>query len=607
MITNDPMVLSYIQGYRIPFSQKPTQSVPPSIRKYSASERAHFIDAIDNLLFLGAVSECKARPDQYLSSIFLIPKPNGKMRFILNLKSLNKNIETSHFKLEDLRTVLKLISKNSYLCTVDLKDAYFLIKIHEDDRKYLRFQFEDSIYEFNVLPFGLNTAPFVFTKVMKPVVKLLRICGYLSTIYLDDICLIGHDYQTCHENLQQTTKLLISLGFIINHEKSCFNPSQICKFLGYVFDTKNLQVTLPNEKINKIKLEIKKFSTMKSCKIRNFASFVGLLVSACPAVEYGWLYTKLFERCKYLNLKDTNNYDNFMNIPSTLKSDIQWWSCAISHPSCKIKNDQYDLEIFSDASTTGWGIACGDQRASGLWSEEECSRHINYLEIYAAFIGLKIFAKDMSNCQILLRIDNTTAISYVNRMGGIQFPHLTDITKQLWQWCEHRNMYVFASYIRSSDNYDADKESRRTHPDIEWQLANYAYLEIVTKFGTPNIDLFASRINNKCPRFVSWHRDPNAYAVNAFTISWSNFNFYAFPPFTMILKSLRKIISDNAKGIMVVPYWPTQPWYPLFKNLLVSDMLIFKADENLILSTNYSRRHLRSSITLVAGVLSGRR
>lgn len=60
----------------------------------------------------------------------------------------------------------------------------------------IKFQFEGSVYEFNV-PFGLNTAPIVFTKVMKPVVKLLKACGYLSTIYSDDICLIGHNYEIC--------------------------------------------------------------------------------------------------------------------------------------------------------------------------------------------------------------------------------------------------------------------------------------------------------------------------------------------------------------------------------------------------------------------------
>ncbi|KAH9641145.1 hypothetical protein HF086_013002 [Spodoptera exigua] len=152
-------------------------------------------------------------------------------------------------------------------------------------------------------------------------------------------------------------------------------------------------------------------------------------------------------------------------------------------------------------------------------------------------------------------------------MGGIQFPYLTEITKTLWQWCEQRNIYVFASYIRSSDNIEADAESRRIHPDIEWELSDTSFRKIVNAFGCPEIDLFASRINTKCSRYISWHRDPDAEAVNAFTVDWSSCFFYAFPPFSMVLKTLRKILEDKGRGIMVVPFWPTQPWYPLFKSL----------------------------------------
>lgn len=104
-------------------------------------------------------------------------------------------------------------------------------------------------------------------------------------------------------------------------------------------------------------------------------------------------------------------------------------------------------------------------------------------------------------------------------MGGVQFPHLTSITKELWQWCEERNLFVLASYIRSAENDVADAESRKTHPDIEWELSDYAFQKVTNAFGTPNIDLFASRVNKKCQKYISWHRDPDAYAINAFSVN----------------------------------------------------------------------------------------
>lgn len=572
----------------------------------SSKETSQFQEAIHSLLNNGAISKCRPCQGQFISSIFLRPKPNGKMRFILNLKKLNKFIKTSHFKLEDLRTALKLICKDCFMATLDLKDAYFLIKIHTSSRKYLRFIFDGSLYEFNVLPFGLNTAPYVFTKIMKPVTKLLRLAGYISTIYLDDLLLIGESYEKCLNNIHTTQNLITSLGFIINEEKSVLSPSTSCKFLGYIINSSKLHVELPSDKKDHITKEVRKFISTERCKIRHFAQLVGLLCSACPAIEYGWLYTKQLERAKFLSLQGHNNYEKTMSVPPSLRPELKWWLQAIPNSVSRIKDDNYSLEVFSDASTTGWGAACGKETASGQWSNEERKCHINYLELLASFIALKIFAINCTDCQILMRVDNSTAISYINRMGGIQFPHLTNITKEIWQWCESRRIFILASYIKSSDNDVADAESRRCHPDIEWELELSAYERVKSKFGCPHIDLFASRINKKCDRYVSWQKDPDAFTINAFTLDWSPYFFYAFPPFSIVLKTLRKIISDKAKGIIVVPLWPTQPWYPLFRRLLISELLLFKPNENVIISHS-SKGKIHDNLTLAVGVLCGRR
>lgn len=527
------------------------------------------------------------------------------MRFILNLKNLNKFIKTSHFKIEDLRTAVKLMSKNYFLATIDMKDAYFLINMNSTSRKYLRFIWGEKTYQFNVLPFGINTAPYIFTKLLKPVVKLLRSAGYLSTIYLDDILLIGRSYNECANNVNVTLNLLQALGFIINWEKSNLTPSTSCKFLGFIINTHTMQIGLPTDKQHRVKKELESFAKRSRCKIRRFAELIGLLISTCPAVEYGVLYTKEFERQKFLNLLPDNNFDKMMTLSPCLSNDFQWWLRAIKNPVHRIRDNNYSVEIFSDASKTGWGAACGDATASGPWSELERDLHINQLELLAAYFAVKIFTKHKTNCQILLRIDNSTAVSYINKMGGIQFPHLTHTAKQLWQWCESKRIFVFASYIKSSENSTADAESRKCHPDIEWELANCAFEKIVHKFDFPTVDLFASRINKKCDRYLSWFRDPDAFAIDAFTITWSDLYFYAFPPFAIVLKTLRKIIADKATGIMVVPLWPSQPWYPLFNSLLVSDVITFSPNERVIIFHSSSNRNIHSNLTLAAGILSG--
>lgn len=181
------------------------------------------------------------------------------------------------------------------------------------------------------------------------------------------------------------------------------------------------------------------------------------------------------------------------------------------------------------------------------------------MKLKAALFALKSFT-NIKNCEIFLRIDNTTAISYVNKMGGVQHPNLHRIAKEIWQWCEVRDIWLFASYIKSEDNVEADRESRIKNIDTESELVDYAFCQAIEAFGNPEIDLFATRINTKCEKYFSWKNNPETLAVDAFTKNWHSIGlFWAFPPFALILKVLKKIVVDKATGIVVVPFWSSQP------------------------------------------------
>lgn len=559
-------------------------------------------EAIQNLLQLGAVAECTPVEDQFISKIFLAPKPNGQKRFILNLKPLNKFISKHHFKMEDHRTAAKLIQKNGFMATIDLKEAYLLIPINVADRKYLRFQFgaeSDKLitYEFTAMPYGLSVAPRIFTKIMREVITKLRSSGHKSVVYLDDILFIGDSYHECIDNVHETLKLLQYLGFVINFQKSSLNPQQECKFLGFNFDSRSLSFSLPVDKRNNIIQLVKRFLQLPRCSIRGFAQLIGTLVSACSAVKYGLLYTISLERQKYLALLKNDDYEAKFKPSPIILEDLQWWLRIIPIAQCPMRHPSYKFEIYTDASGTGWGAVCGDKRAHGTWKDSERDFHINYLELLAVFLGLKCFVKNQNNCSVLLRVDNTTAISYVNRMGGIQYPHLNNLARSIWQWCETRNIWIFASYVNTKDNY-ADSESRLINPDTEWELSDEAFQTLVQHYGQPNIDLFASRTNAKCDHYVSWKPDPDAVAVDAFTLNWSLTYFYMFPPFSLILKCLRKVIDDKADGIIVFPNWPSQPWFPLLQKLISSEVLYFQPSKWLVQSSSRERHRLHTRLTL---------
>ena len=198
--------------------------------------------------------------------------------------------------------------------------------------------------------------------------------------------------------------------------------------------------------------------------------------------------------------------------------------------------------------------------------------------------ALKEIADSMKNCNLLLRVDNTTAIAYLNRMGGVRIRKFNLLAKSIWQWAEKRNIFLRASYIEPKENKDADRLSRILNKDAKWELRPQFYIEIIETFGLPDVDIFASNVNKKCEKYFSWMPDKEALAVDAFTIPWHDIYFYAFPPFILILKMLHKIQQELAEGIMVVPKWPNQPWYPLFLKLVKSDIMEFRPCNDLLLS-----------------------
>lgn len=242
---------------------------------------------------------------------------------------------------------------------------------------------------------------------------------------------------------------------------------------------------------------------------------------------------------------------------------------------------------------------------TGYWNESEKQEHINYLELLAAYNVLQSFGKNISSCEVLLRVDNTTAVSYINRMGGVKYIRLNTISRKIWDWAEKHQIWIYASYINTKDNIQADSASRNLKIDTEYELNQNIFNNICSQLGQPKIDLFANQLNRKCTSYVSWMPDPGSLHVNAFTIPWNKWFFYAFPSFSLVPRVLSKIQTDKAKGIVVVPFWPSQFWWPLFMSLSVDKPLTIQPDESLLVSPFISSHPLWKNLSLAVVVLSG--
>ena len=105
---------------------------------------------------------------------------------ILNLKGLNKHSEKHNFKMDTVWSAVRLMTPNYFMASIDLKDAYYVVPIAEEHRKYLRVYWQGSLYQNTCMPNGLSSAPRYFTKLLKPVYSTLRQHGHLNVGYIDD-------------------------------------------------------------------------------------------------------------------------------------------------------------------------------------------------------------------------------------------------------------------------------------------------------------------------------------------------------------------------------------------------------------------------------------
>ena len=188
----------------------------------------------------------------FYSRLFLVPKKGDSFRPVIDLSHLNKFIANEHFQMENLTCIKHLLNVNEYMVKLDLKDAYLTVGVHPESRKFLRFVWLGQTYQFLALPFGLNTAPRIFTKLLKPVVAYLRTRNIRLLIYLDDILIIGSSVQILREHTALVIELLQNLGFIINYEKSLLTPTPVLEFLGFLINSKTMKFYLPQTKVAKV-------------------------------------------------------------------------------------------------------------------------------------------------------------------------------------------------------------------------------------------------------------------------------------------------------------------------------------------------------------------
>ena len=571
-MTKDPFVLNIVKnGYKIQtlnskFHLNPIISRPSLLNKSALQKE------IDSLLSINAITKIDPSPNDVVSRIFIVPKKNGKSRLILDLSRLNKFIPKIPFKMEDRTTIASLIEPLDLLASFDLKNAFLSIPLHADSQRLTAFELDGQRYCFLVLPFGLTSSPRIFSKVLKPAIAYLRNLGIKISFYLDDVFVCGPSLEKVEGDLACSLSLLANLGFNINFEKSNLVPSHSLQHLGYIWNSSCMTISLPQDKLSKIKY-LSKFCLNNSSSIRDQAALLGNLVSA----KNGFLYAPLFYRNFQFNLLDglhsCSNWDDLWPLSNEARVDLLWWvNVSLSElDPVNLILPRPILTIFCDACSYGWGASLSSgEMVSGVWSSSDMGEHINFLELKAIYLSILHFLHLFKNSSICIKSDNSTSIFYLNKLGGTHSKKLCFLALDIWTLLKSNNISISASHISGIKNCAADYLSRFSHFH-EYAISQEAFLilKMIAPFDL-TLDAFASKDNKKLPNYASILDDNEATHLNAFSFYWSS-GIYLFPPIPLIPKTIQKFMQDEVEfGVLIFPAWHSLSVLPLIEKCLVA-------------------------------------
>ena len=249
--------------------QKPYFKAPPDDLDPESAAKI----AWENHKKSGRVIRC-AVPPYVVNPLSLSVQANGKRRLILDLRYVNRHLQKKRIKYEDWKVAISYFEVGAYMFTFD-------------HQCYLGFSGVDPVpkrtqfYRFTVLPFGLSSAPHIFTKVMKPLVKYWRLNGARIALILDDGWGIASSRDEC-ASLSKTVKDdLLSAGFVSNDDKSIWEPCKSILWLGILWHSDSGAIEIRERRVAEI---VSTVCSIIDCESVISARLTGQIISTDPVV-----------------------------------------------------------------------------------------------------------------------------------------------------------------------------------------------------------------------------------------------------------------------------------------------------------------------------------
>ena len=366
------------------------------------------------------------------------------------------------FKYENLKTVADIFEKDFTFGTFDLRHGYHHIPIAEEDQKYLGFSwtFPDGrtrFFVFLVLPFGLASACYAFTKLMRPLVKKWRSMGFRVVVYLDDGIFGSHSVHLTKQHSLIIKYYLERAGLTINTKKSNFEPSTIGKWLGFEIDTHLMIFKVPAQKIQHLKNLIIECLSATKVTAKQISRISGRIISM--SLAFGNI-ARLFTRQMYKFIESRKFWFKPEIISVELFSELKFWLEGLDNNNgFRIKqNIQTTKVVYSDASGTGYGgyivDRLGNEIARGTFTEFERGTSSTYRELLAVKNVLQSVGFLLRNESVQWNTDNINVVRIIQ--AGSSKEHLQAKAIEIYEFCICYDIEIFPLWIPREQNEIAD-------------------------------------------------------------------------------------------------------------------------------------------------------
>lgn len=505
----------------------------------------------------------------FQSKLFTVPKSSGSLRPILDLKKLNAFICTPTFKMSNHQSLREILPGQSWMAKLDIQDAYLHIPVKKGLQKFLAFTHGEDLFFFQALPFGLTSAPYIFSRMMAYPLQVLREQDIPVLTYLDDWILWESSPEQLRIAIRRTLDLLKQLGFLINWEKSELIPTQDITWLGVRWLTKTQSFCLPEQFQRKILDSIDQIKSQNQVTLRELEALQGILAFACQILQYGKLNAHKITRI--ISQVSRGDRDAAIRLPQGTHEALEWWVKANISTSTPLRSPPPSMLVWTDASNWGYGAHTdAGNELQGKWSLSQRSLHINAKELLAVLIAISS-TMIPEGASVSLSLDNLAAYFVIENQGSNRSSVLQQITEDLFQELQRKRVHLQPHYIPGPLNVTADALSRDRPAPTEWRLSPKAFQMLNMRYGPLEVDLMATPLNRLTEVFISPYYHPEATSVDFFMTDLNHWRkIYIFPPVRMISRVLQRLLEYSCHGIIIAPWRPLLHWFPMLHQMAIA-------------------------------------